>query len=83
MTAGWKPVRTKDASDPGIALGNGPEFVKRGYVEVESCAGTGLAQCSFMFEDSYGNRLRVFTAGEELPDEKAHAHVTGARYVCN
>jgi hypothetical protein len=87
LAAGWQPLRTKSFndsdSDPDIAYGNGRLFWKRGYVEVEACSGTGVAVCAFLFEDAYGNRLRVTTAGEELPKQKAYARVTGFRFVCD
>jgi hypothetical protein len=86
LAAGWQPVQTKsfneDDNDPDISYGNGQLFWKKGYVEVEACAGTGIAACAFLFRDEYGNRLRVTTAGEELPKEKAYARVTGYRFVC-
>ena len=86
LTAGWQPLRTKSVNqaepDPDISYGNGPLFWRRGYVEVESCSGTGVAACAFLFKDAYGNRLRVTTEGEELPKEKAYARVTGFRIVC-
>ncbi len=86
LAAGWQPLRTKSFNeadtDPDIAYGNGRIFWKRGYVEVESCSGTGVAACAFLFKDAYGNRLRVTTAGEELPKERAYAKVTGFRFVC-
>jgi hypothetical protein len=86
LTAGWQPLRTKfynqADTDPDIAYGNGHVFWQRGYVEVEACSGTGVAACSFLFRDAYGNRLRVITEGEELPKEKAYATVTGFRFVC-
>jgi hypothetical protein len=87
LAAGWQPLRTKSFnesnSDPDIAYGNGRIFWKRGYVEVEACSGTGVAACAFLFEDAYGNRLRVMTAGEELPKQKAYARVNGFRFVCD
>jgi hypothetical protein len=86
LAAGWQPLRTKSYdeadSDPDTAYGNGRLFWKRGYVEVEACSGTGVAACALLFRDAYGNRLRVTTEGEELPKEKAHAIVTGFRFVC-
>jgi hypothetical protein len=84
LAAGWQPLRTKsfNEADPDIAYGNGRLFWRRGYVEVEACSGTGVAACAFLFEDAYGNRLRVTTAGEELPRRKAYARVTGFRFVC-
>ena len=87
LAAGWQPVRTKSFneadSDPDISLGNGPLFWRKGYVEIEVCAGTGVAPCSFLFKDAYGNRLRVTTAGEELPRRKSYAQVTGYEFVCD
>jgi hypothetical protein len=87
LAAGWQPLQTKSfnkaASDPDISYGNGQLFWRKGYVEVESCAGTGVAACSFLFRDAYGNRLRVTTAGEELPRRKIYASVTGFRFVCD
>jgi hypothetical protein len=86
LAAGWQPLRTKSfneaGSDPDIAYRNGRDFWKRGYVEVESCSGTGVAACSFLFKDVYGNRLRVITTGEEFPRQKAYARVTGFHFVC-
>lgn len=86
LAAGWQPLRTKSFNeaddDPDISYGNGRLFWQRGYVEVEACSGTGVAACAFLFEDAYGNRLRVTTAGEELPREKSYARVTGYRFVC-
>ena len=86
LAAGWLPLRTKSfneaRSDPDVSYGNGQIFWRRGYVEVEACAGTGAAACSFLFKDAYGNRLRVTTAGEEFPRRKIYASVTGFRFVC-
>lgn len=86
LTAGWQPLQTKSFNeadtDPEIKYGNGRIFWKRGYVEVEACSGTGVAACTFLFKDAFGNRLRVTTAGEELPKEKAYVRVTGFRFMC-
>lgn len=86
LAAGWLPLQTKSAkavaADPDISFGNGPLFWRKGYVEVEACSGTGVAACAFLFRDVYGNRLRVTTAGEELPKAKAYARVNGFRFVC-
>jgi hypothetical protein len=82
-SAGWRPLKTKSATDVNVTSGNGPFFWRRGYVELESCSGTGVAACAFLFKDRFGNRLRVTTEGEELPKDKAHAHVNGFRFVCD
>lgn len=85
LAKGWKPVQTiesKDAStSPETKYGNGREFWKRGYVEVESCSGTGEAPCAFLFRDSKGRRLRVITKGEESPARKAFAVVSDLELV--
>jgi hypothetical protein len=87
LAAGWQPFQTKSFNeadqDPDIKSGNGPLFWKRGYVELEACSGTGVAACAFLFRDAYGNKIRVTTAGEELPKEKAYARVTGFQFVCD
>ena len=86
LKAGWQPLQTKSfneaSEDPDISSGNGAIFWKKGYVEVEACAGTGVAACAFLFKDIYNNQLRVTTAGEEYPKEKAYAQVTGFNFVC-
>jgi hypothetical protein len=85
--AGWQPFQTihhnEGDTNPGIAYGNGPLFWNRGYREIEFCSGTGLASCSFLFRDVYGNRLRVTTAGEEIPKQKSYATVTSYQFVCD
>jgi hypothetical protein len=87
LAAGWQPFQTKTFNeadeDPDIMSGNGPVFWKRGYMELESCSGTGMAACAFLFKDAYGNHLRVTTTGEEMPKEKAYAIVTGFNFVCD
>jgi len=87
LAAGWKPLQTKSSNeaeqDPDIKYGNGPLFWRLGYVEVEACAGTGVAACAFLFSDIHGNRLRVNTSGEELPKEKMYARVSGLRFLCD
>ena len=85
LAAGWQPKQTKSSdkaeTDPDISYGNGPLFWRRGYIELEACSGTGVAAGAFLIKDAYGNRLRVTTAGEELPNEKVYAKVIGLRFV--
>ena len=84
FAAGWRPLKRKSsASGVDISHANGPFFWRKGYVELESCSGTGVAACAFLFKDRFGNRLRVTTEGEELPDQKAQARVNGVRFVCD
>ena len=83
IAAGWQPLRTKSSNEtPDTTSGNGPLFWQKEYFELEACSGTGVAACAFLFKDAYGNRLRVTTEGEELPEEKSYARVTGYRFVC-
>jgi hypothetical protein len=86
LSAGWQPYRTirlnKAGTDPNTAYGNGELFWKKGYWEVEACAGTGPAPCAFLFTDVYGNKLRVTTEGEEDPKQKYFARISGYKFVC-
>ena len=86
LAAGWQPYQTihhnEARTDPNTSYGNGQIYWKKGYREVEACAGTGLAPCAFLFKDAYGNKLRVTSAGEELPRHKYFARVTGYKFVC-
>ena len=87
LAAGWFPVQTKPRGvnpdkDPDIISGNGRLFWERGYLEVEGCAGTGLAPCFFRWADKYGNQIDVLTRGQELPEQKALAMVSGDRFLC-
>lgn len=83
LAEGWQALQTKAPDDPDIAYGNGSLFWHKGYVELEFCAGTGVAACSFLFKDKYGTTLRVETAGEEIPASKALARVVRYRFVCD
>ena len=53
IRAGWQPISNMDQTggpaSSDILSGNGEIFWKRGYVEVESCAGTGTAQSFHIF----------------------------------
>jgi hypothetical protein len=82
LAAGWKPVRAWSSSDVRDDFGNSLIFRRHGYIELEACAGTGWAQCAFLFKDTYGNQLRVVTAGEEFPEYKEFATVYSFRFVC-
>lgn len=84
LAAGWQPLQTVRWQEVDEKLfGHARAFWEKGYVEVEDCAGTGVGACSFLFKDAYGNRLHVTTAGEELPEEKIYARITGFEFVCD
>lgn len=87
IAAGWFPVQTKPRGvdqndDPDIAFGNGKLFWDRGYLEVESCSGTGFSSCAFRWTDKYGNQVRITTRGGEDPKEKIYAMASGGKFLC-
>lgn len=87
LASGWQPLQTipdNEAEDnPNISSdGNGKTYWEKGYVEVQACAGTGMAPCAFLFKDAYGNKLGVFTKGEEDPEYKAYARVSTYKFEC-
>lgn len=80
----WIPASSASDLSAKIsnAYGNEKSFLSRGYIETESCAGTGTSPCNFLFQDSLGNQLRVSTNGEEITEDKLFAKVTGATFLC-
>lgn len=76
MGAGWQPVRTTAPEDVAEMLatpGNTQVLWRRGYHELsETCSGTGVAPCSFLFKDKKGRYLVVQTEGEV--DENGDTH---------
>lgn len=57
----WNPVTkwTNESTDMNALALN-----KLGFIEVESCGGSGLYPCSFLFEKDAGSRVRLVTLGE-------------------
>jgi hypothetical protein len=53
INAGWKPVPQSNSSPSN----------RFGYEELESCSGTGLGFCRFVFSATDGQKLYVTTAG--------------------
>ena len=81
----WQPVRTiniNTAKDDLMYSGNGWGFWKKGYTEIETCSGSGYAPCIVNFKDVYGNTLKIYTEGEDLPKEKIYATVSGYEFSC-
>jgi hypothetical protein len=65
IEAGWQPLLAAPQSEQEHASsGNGPELWAFGFREVRSCAGSGMANCTFNYSDVYNNSLSVFTTGE-------------------
>lgn len=78
VKAGWQPRMRhwSYGSNPNFRAGNGLEFWSKGYQEIINAWPTGLAQCTFAFQDVYGNGLTVLTSGEEDTAGGRHARVT-------
>lgn len=77
VRAGWQPRLNHwtHASNFDMQYGNGLEFWNKGYHEIRHASGTGLGLCSFGFEDVYGHKLVVVTAGEVVEEENWTAGV--------
>lgn len=58
IAAGWTPVPAESEG-----FGRQVDLHAMGIIEAENCSGTGLAHCSFNYENA-GIDLRVVTAGE-------------------
>ncbi len=85
LEAGWQPVKSihyNDIENSNISYGNGALFWNKGYIELESCAGTGLSPCLFDFSDIYSNSLKVVTVGEESPKDNIYASVDRYWLAC-
>lgn len=66
LAGGWQAVRYPWMT--AEARCGFREEICKDYPETNSCAGTGLGQCKFVFRDGRGGYLSVITVGEELPD---------------
>jgi hypothetical protein len=64
-----------DGGDLAINAGNGPHYWDKGFHEIVSACPTGIAPCTFAFQDVYGNLLIVSTIGEVAPEVGAEAVV--------
>lgn len=71
LRAGWKPrftyLKLADGSLERDA-GTAGEFSRKGYREVEVCAGTGVSPCIFNYTSQSRKCLRLYTVGEH-PEE--------------
>jgi len=77
VRAGWQPSmhHWTHASNFDMQYGNGLHYWGKGYHEIRHASGTGLGLCSFGFEDVYGHKLVVVTAGEVIEEINATAYV--------
>lgn len=78
LDAGWQPKMQhwSHGCEPSLQAGNGAEFWSAGYWEILNACPTGLAQCTFAFQDVYGNSLTLLTQGEEDTEQGWHARVS-------
>ena len=82
---GWSPLQTlKEGTHDykqGVTLsGDGPKFWSKGYHELQTCTGSGMAYCAFLFQNKNGDRLRVVTKYEENEEYSSFAKVAGYRF---
>ena len=67
LRQGWFPISSpvNPTGNEDIQSGNGPYFVEKGYREVTSCSGSGLAPCRFAYRSEAGQILHLVTVGED------------------
>ena len=69
IDAGWQPAMHHwKHRDEAVLNCSGEYLWDKGYHEIITASGTGLAHMWFRFRDVYGNRLIVMTAGEADPE---------------
>ena len=76
VQAGWQPLINHWSYADELKHGNGQYFWDRGFHEIIHSSGTGMGHCAFGFEDAYGSKLTVITAGEEIPETGSQARVS-------
>ena len=84
MAAGWSPLQTLQKGthdhEMATAYGEGKIFWNKGYHELQTCTGGGMAYCAFLFQNKKGDRLRIVTKYEEWEDGSTFAKVAGYRF---
>lgn len=63
---GWQPSKNERTAEERGSLVEAQ--IKKGFVEVEDCAGTGLGLCLFVFRGTAGRTLTITTANNEPPN---------------
>jgi hypothetical protein len=71
LADGFVPARI------GACSGPGREDICISFPEAQMCAGTGFAECVFLFRRPDGGTLRIVTRGEELKDLSVYRIVRG------
>jgi hypothetical protein len=77
INAGWQPCLNHwtHANAFDMQHGNGLYFWGKGYCEIMHASGTGLSHCTFGFQDVYGTKLIIKTAGEVIEGLDPTVHV--------
>ncbi len=82
--AGWSPLQTLQEGtedyEMNATFGESKLFWSKGYHEVQTCTGAGMAYCAFLFQNKNGDQLRVVTKGEEWEEYSSFAKVAGYRF---
>src|SRR6266436_3071356 len=71
LADGFVPARI------GACSGPGREDICISFPEAQMCAGTGFAECVFVFRRPDGATLRIVTRGEELKDLSVYRVIRG------
>lgn len=69
IAAGWAPVSSEPSQGAeDVRVGREEDLARRGLIEVDGCAGTGLGYCSFKYSGPAGT-LSVTTVGDAYMPE--------------
>jgi len=70
IKAGWQPSKNLEQDENDVYA---QDFRKaNGFTEVESCTGSGILHCAFLFTDSTSStQIRLVTVGEGMPSVDA------------
>ena len=73
LNLGWQPKSPPYPDTSGMVQ----RFREKGWIEVQTCSGTGLGLCAFSFQDQYGKTLSISTYNN-YPDS---ANTDSERYL--
>ena len=66
--SGWYPVSVPwQEQESKWSPGKGSReyaILEKGYSDIQVCAGTGLGNCIFLWQDGSGNQLELITSGQ-------------------
>jgi hypothetical protein len=67
---GWRPiVNAEQVNNPNRSLIVDYLITKKGFTEVDDCAGTGLGLCLFKFRNRRGQTLFISTTNNQTGQE--------------